>query len=147
MAAVAARYEDLEELNTEVLAVSVDSHFTHKVWDEEELTKFVDGGIPFPMLADPGGDIGRAYNVYDEDMKVNLRGRFLIDPEGILQASEVLNEPVGRNVDEIIRQVEAFQENAETDEATPEGWTPGDSTLEPGPSLVGRVHEEWGKEE
>ncbi len=103
----------------------------------------VDGGVPYPLLADPGGEIGRAYNVYDEDMKVNLRGRFIIDPEGILQSVEVVNEPVGRNTDEIVRQVQALQRALGSGEATPADWEPGESTLNPGPDLVNKVHEQW----
>lgn len=130
-------------MNAEVLAISVDSHFTHKVWQEEELSDMVDGGVPYPLLADPGGDIGKAYKVYDDDMKVNLRGRFIIDPEGVLQSAEIVNEPVGRNIDEIIRQIKALKRALGSDEATPANWEPGETTLKPGPDLVNKVHEQW----
>ena len=63
----------------EVLSVSVDSVFSHKIWNETELSKMVDGGIPYPMLSDQNGEIGRLYGVYDEDSGTNIRGRFLID--------------------------------------------------------------------
>jgi len=76
-------------------------------------------------------------------MKVNLRGKFIIDPDGVLQAVEVLNEPVGRNIDELVRQVQALQEAVGSDKATPAGWEPGDKTLKPGPDLVNKVHEQW----
>lgn len=56
----------------------------------------VDGGIPYPMLSDQTGEIGRLYGVYDEESGTNIRGRFLIDPDGIIQAAEVLSPPVGR---------------------------------------------------
>ena len=82
-----------------MLSVSTDSRFTHKVWQEEELSKMVDGGVPFPMLSDGGGRIGTAYGVYDDEAGVDIRGRFLIDPDGVIQAMEVLTPPVGRNVD------------------------------------------------
>jgi len=123
--------------------VSVDSRFIHKIWNEVELSKMVKGGIPFPMLSDQGGRIGTVYGVYDEAAGVNIRGRFLIDPDGIVQAMEVLTPPVGRNPDELIRQVQAFQHVRETGEATPSGWTPGKTTLKPGPDLVGKVWEVW----
>ena len=127
----------------QVLSVSVDSRFIHKVWQEEELSKMVPGGVPFPMLSDSGGRIGRVYGVYDEEAGVDIRGRFLIDPDGVIQAMEILTPPVGRNVAELIRQVKAFQHVRETGEATPSGWQPGKATLKPGPALVGKVWEVW----
>jgi len=125
--------------------VSVDSHFVHKMWQDNELSKMVKGGVPFPMLADAGGRLGKVYGVYDEDAGVNVRGRFIIDPDGVVQAVEILPPPVGRNVEELIRQVQAFQHVRETGgaEATPAGWRPGKPTLKPGPDLVGRVWEVW----
>lgn len=145
MAAVAARYEELKKLGVEVLAVSTDSRFTHKIWNETELSKMVEGGIPFPMLSDQGGRIGTVYGVYDEEAGVDIRGRFIIDPDGVIQAMEVLPPPVGRNPDELIRQIQAFQHVRATKgaEATPSGWTPGQPTLKPGPDLVGKVWEVW----
>ena len=74
---------------------------------------------------------------------MNIRGRFLIDPEGVIQAMEVMTPPVGRNVAEFIRQVKAFQHTAKTGEVMPSGWQPGRPTLKPGPDLVGRVWEVW----
>jgi len=127
----------------QVLAASTDSRFVHKVWQEQELSKMVEGGVPFPMLSDAGGRIGTVYNVYDEAAGVNIRGRFLIDPDGVILAMEVLTAEVGRNVEELIRQVKAYQHVRETGEVTPSGWQPGDATLSPGPSLVGKVWESW----
>ncbi len=123
--------------------MSVDSRYSHKIWNEVELSKMVEGGIPFPMLSDQGGRIGAAYGVYDEAGGVNIRGRFLIDPDGVIQAMEVLSPPVGRNTEELIRQVQAFQHVRETGEPTPSGWKPGGKTLKPSPDLVGRVWEVW----
>ncbi len=125
--------------------MSTDSRFTHKIWQEEELSKMVEGGVPFPMLSDPGGAIGTVYGVYDEESGVDIRGRFLIDPDGVVQAMEVMTPPVGRSVSELVRQVQAFQLVRETAgaEATPAGWTPGKPTLKPGPDLVGKVWKVW----
>ena len=115
------------------------------MWNDHELSKMVDGGVPFPMLSDAGGEIGKLYGVFDEVSKVENRGRFIIDPDGIIQGYEVLTPPVGRNVNETIRQVQAFQLVRETKggEATPSGWRPGKKTLKPGIDLVGKVWEEW----
>lgn len=105
----------------------------------------VPGGVPFPMLSDAGGRVGAAYGVYDEDAGVDVRGRFLIDPDGVIQAMEVLTPPVGRNFAEMTRQIQAYQHVARTKgaEATPAGWRPGDPTLKPGPDLVGKVWQVW----
>jgi peroxiredoxin (alkyl hydroperoxide reductase subunit C) len=125
--------------------MSIDSMFVHKMWNDHELSKMVDGGVPFPMLSDAGGKVGRVYGIYDEDAGVETRGRFIIDPDGVVQGFEVLTPPVGRNVEETIRQVQAFQlvRASKGGEATPSGWKPGKPTLKPGPDLVGRVWEEW----
>ncbi len=125
--------------------MSVDSVFVHKMWNDKELSKMVPGGVPFPMLSDGGGKVGTAYGVYDEDAGVENRGRFIIDPEGIIQAYEVLTPPVGRHIAESLRQIQAFQlvRDSKGSEATPSGWKPGKPTLKPGPELVGRVWEVW----
>ncbi|MBP1599807.1 MAG: prxU, partial [Acidobacteria bacterium] len=73
------------------------------------------------------------------------RGRFIIDPDGVIQAMEVLTPPVGRRFAETVRQIQAFQLVRATKgtEATPAGWMPGDPTLKPGPDLVGNVWKVW----
>jgi len=125
--------------------MSVDSVFVHKMWVDHELSKMVEKGIPFPMMSDAGGKVGTVYGVYDEDAGVETRGRFIIDPDGIIQGYEVLTPPVGRNVNESIRQIQAFQvvRDSGGTEATPSGWKPGKVTLKPGPDLVGNVWKEW----
>ena len=143
MAAVAALYDEFKALNVEILSISTDSRFVHKIWQEEELSKMVEGGVPFPMLSDGGGKIGSAYGVYDEAAGVNIRGRFIIDPDFVIRAMEVLTAEVGRNPDELLRQVKAYQHVVETGEVTPSGWEPGDPTLSPGPDLVGKVWKVW----
>jgi peroxiredoxin (alkyl hydroperoxide reductase subunit C) len=97
------------------------------------------------MLSDAGGKVGKVFGVFDEDAGVEMRGRFIIDPEGVVQGYEVLTPPVGRNVYETIRQVQAFQWVRESigKEATPSGWRPGKAPLKPGPDLVGKVWKEW----
>jgi alkyl hydroperoxide reductase subunit AhpC len=126
-----------------VLAASVDSRFVHKIWQEQELSKMVEGGVPFPMLNDAGGRIGQVYGIYDEAAGVDIRGRFIIDPDFVIRAAEVLTAEVGRNPEELLRQVKAFQHVAATGEVTPSGWQPGQTTLTPGPDLVGHVWEAW----
>ena len=126
--------------------MSVDSMFVHKMWVDVELSKMITAGsVPVPMLSDGGGKVGAVYGVYDTDNGVDVRGRFLIDPDGIVQGYEVLSPPVGRNVSETLRQIQAFQLVRESKgaQATPSGWRPGKATLSPGVGLVGRVWEEW----
>jgi peroxiredoxin (alkyl hydroperoxide reductase subunit C) len=143
LTAVAANYKELKKLGVEVFSMSVDSVFSHKIWQEEELSKMIEGGVLYPMLSDAGGKVGKLYGVYDEDAGVNIRGRFIIDPDGIIQAMEVLTPPVGRNVAELIRQIQAYQHVRETGEVMPSGWQPGKPTLKPGPDLAGKVWKVW----
>jgi peroxiredoxin (alkyl hydroperoxide reductase subunit C) len=145
VSAVAAQYQTLKKLGVEVISVSVDSHFVHKMWNDDELSKMVDGGVPFHMASDQAGNVGRAYGVWDESQGIEMRGRFIIDPDGVIQAMEVLTPPVGRKFAETVRQVQAFQlvRASGGAEATPAGWEPGKSTLKPGPGLVGKVWEVW----
>ncbi len=119
--------------------------FVHKMWNDNELSKMVNGGVPFPMLSDGGGKVGAAFGVYDDAAGVEMRGRFLIDPDGVIQGYEVLTPPVGRNVSETLRQIQAFQlvRASKGTEATPSGWKPGKQTLKPGPDLVGNVWKVW----
>ena len=126
--------------------MSVDSMFVHKMWVDHEISKMVTSGkVPFPMLADAGGKVGEAYGVYDKDGGVDIRGRFIIDPDGVIQAMEVLTPPVGRNILESLRQIQAYQlvRESKGTQATPSGWKPGKDTLKPGPELVGRVWDVW----
>lgn len=130
-------------MGVEFLSISTDSRFSHKIWQEEELSKMVPGGIPFPMLSDPMGLIGQVYGVFDEEGGVDIRGRFIIDPDGVIQAAETLSPPVGRNPAELLRQIKAYQHVRATGEVCPSGWQPGKSTLKPGPALVGKVYQCW----
>ena len=149
MSAVAGKAEEFEKLGVQVLSCSTDSRFVHKIWQEQELSKMVDGGFPFPMLSDAGGKIGSVYGIYDEAAGVDVRGRFIIDPDGVIQAIEVLTPPVGRKVGESIRQLQAFQHVRKTKgaEVCPAGWEPGKPVLKVGPDLVGRVWEVWKPDE
>lgn len=94
---------------------------------------------------DQAGNVGRAFGVWDENQGIELRGRFIIDPDGVIQAMEVMTPPVGRRLAETVRQVQAFQHvrASKGSEAMPAGWMPGDPTLKPGPGLVGNVWKVW----
>jgi alkyl hydroperoxide reductase subunit AhpC len=146
MAAVAVKYPAFRELGTEVLAVSVDSVTTHKEWHEKELSRMVEGGALYPMISDPEGKIGALFGVYDAKAGLDLRSHFLIDPQGVVQAMEILAAPIGRNVPEILRQLRALQHHQTTGEFMPCGWEPGKPTLakktDPS-SISGKVWEIW----
>ena len=132
-----------------VLSISVDSPFVHKIWNDHELSKMVNKDIPFPMLSDQGGKIGSMYGVYNEESGTETRGRFIIDPDGVIQSFEVLTPPVGRNVSEALRQIMAYQLVRETKgkSVTPSGWKPGKKVLHPGIELVGNIWKEWSVKE
>jgi peroxiredoxin (alkyl hydroperoxide reductase subunit C) len=140
---VALKYQELQDLGVAFFSVSTDTHFTHKAWQDHELSKLVAGGLPYPMLSDANGHIGRLYGVYDEASGLDNRGRFIIDPDGIVVGIELTQAGVGRSVAELLRQIKACQYVRGTGEATPSGWEPGKATLKPGRDLVGKVCDFW----
>ncbi|WP_022852506.1 thioredoxin-dependent peroxiredoxin [Thermodesulfatator atlanticus] len=144
IASLAYIYPELQELGAELLAISVDSIFTHKVWYEVELAKMLSGEIPFPLAWDKGAQISQLYGVFHPELGLSMRGRFIIDPDGFIQATEMLNTPVGRHVSELLRLVEAFKYVREhPGEVCPAGWMPGDPTLKAFPALAGKVWDVW----
>jgi peroxiredoxin 3 len=103
------RIEEFRKLNTEVVGVSVDSHFSHLAWNNTSRKNGGLGGIKYPLLADLTKEISRDYGVLLEDAGISLRGLFLIDPQGVLRQITVNDLPVGRSVDETLRLIKAFQ--------------------------------------
>jgi len=94
--------------------------------------------VTYAMAGDPSGAVSRAYGVWNPKSGMNHRGRFLIDPKGIIQAVEIMTPPVGRNVEELIRQVQAFQAvQANPGKAAPAGWQPGDPMIDTGKDAIG----------
>ncbi len=145
IAALGVKYDDFQDLKTEIISVSIDTHFVHKMWDKHELSKMVDGGIQFPMCSDVTGKIGNLYGVFDDEQLVDIRGIFIIDPDGVIQAAEILSSPIGRDIEEFLRLVKACHKVRESEgkEATPAGWKPGQDTLTPSGELVGNVWKSW----
>ncbi len=128
------RYGDFSSRNTEVLGVSVDSQFSHLAWIQTDRKQGGIGDIAYPLVADLKKEIASAYNVLDEDAGVALRGLFIIDPDGVIQHATINNLAVGRNVDETLRVLQAFQHvKANPDEVCPANWTPGEKTMNPDP--------------
>lgn len=117
------------ERNTEVVAVSTDSHFSHLAW--LNTPKAVGGiqGVEYPLVADFNKTISRDYDVLLEETGVALRGLFLIDQNGIIQHSVINNLPLGRNIDEALRMVDALQHTEKYGEVCPANWHDGEKAM------------------
>lgn len=123
------RLQKFKDLGVEVVGVSVDSQFTHAAWRNTPVNKGGVGELGFPMVADIGGKIGAAYGVLHPDAGVALRATFLIDKKGVVQHQVVNNLPLGRNVDETVRMVEALQFHETVGEVCPAGWHKGEEGM------------------
>jgi NADH-dependent peroxiredoxin subunit C len=134
---MANKYEKFRELGAEILSISTDTVFVHKAWhDSSETIK----KIRFPMVADPTGEISKAYGTYIYDEGLALRGSFIIDPDGVLKTIEIHDNSIGRSADELIRKLEAAKFTRENGgEVCPANWKPGEKTLKPGLDLVGKI--------
>ncbi|OTH19344.1 peroxiredoxin [Pseudomonas aeruginosa] len=118
------RMDKFRELGVEVVGVSIDSQFTHHAWRSTPVEKGGIGAVEFTMIADVKHEITRAYGIEHED-GVALRASFLIDRAGVVQHQVVNNLPLGREVDEMVRLVEALQFTEEHGEVCPAGWRKG----------------------
>jgi peroxiredoxin (alkyl hydroperoxide reductase subunit C) len=124
------RVSKFKDLGVQVVGVSIDSPFTHHAWRNTPVEKGGIGPVRFPMVADVRHEIVRAYGVEHPD-GVALRASFLIDKEGIVQHQVVNNLPLGREVDEMLRLVEALQFTEEHGEVCPAGWRKGKAGMKP----------------
>ncbi|MCP4703671.1 MAG: peroxiredoxin [candidate division Zixibacteria bacterium] len=122
--------DKFKKKNTEVIGVSVDSHFTHLAWKNTDTKDGGIGNIQYPLVADLNKEISRDYDVLLEG-GVALRGLFLIDKEGIIRHSVVNDLSLGRNVDEAIRLVDALQFTEKHGEVCPANWKEGDDAMKP----------------
>lgn len=129
------RVEKFKELNCEVIGISVDSQFTHNAWRKTPVNDGGLGPVKFPLVADLGGSIMEAYGIVHPD-NVALRGAFLIDLNGVVRHQVVNDLPLGRNVDEIVRTLEALQFHEEFGEVCPAGWNKGDDGMKDTPDGV-----------
>lgn len=118
------RLHEFHNRGVEVIAVSVDSHFTHLAWKNTPVEKGGIGNVRFPMVADLTKQIARDYDVLTGD-SVAFRGTFLIDAQGVVRHQLINDLPLGRNVDEAIRIVDALQFHEEHGEVCPAGWNKG----------------------
>jgi peroxiredoxin (alkyl hydroperoxide reductase subunit C) len=122
------RIASFEERGVQVLGVSIDSQFSHFAWRSTPTNKGGIGEVQFPLVADVNHEIVRAYGVEHQD-GVAFRASFLIDKEGIVQHQVVNNLPLGREVDEMLRLVDALQFTEEHGEVCPAGWRKGDKGM------------------
>ena len=132
------RFEQFNERNVEVVGVSIDSQFTHFAWRNTPISEGGIGPVQFPMVADVKHEITRAYGIEHPEAGVALRASFLIDREGVVQHQVVNNLPLGRNVDEMIRMVDALQYFEENGEVCPAGWQKGETGMKPTSEGVSR---------
>ncbi len=124
------RLSDFAARNTKIIAVSVDSHYCHLAWKNTPVNKGGIGNVQFPMVADITKSISRDYDVLIDDA-VALRGTFLIDASGVVRHQLINDLPLGRNIDEAIRMIDALTFFEEHGEVCPAGWNKGDEGMVP----------------
>jgi peroxiredoxin (alkyl hydroperoxide reductase subunit C) len=124
------KVEEFRKRDCELIGISVDSHFTHLAWKETELDRGGIGKIRYPLVSDIKKEIARAYGVLHDD-SVALRGLFLIDREGAVRHAIVNDLPLGRNVDEALRMLDALQHTEEHGEVCPANWREGEDAMQP----------------
>lgn len=129
------RIKDFKARNVEVIGVSIDSHFTHNAWRNTPVDKGGIGQVQYTLAADMNHDICKAYDVENEE-GVAFRGAFLIDKKGTVRSQIVNDLPLGRNMDELIRLVDALQFTEEHGEVCPAGWKKGDKGMDASPEGV-----------
>jgi len=124
------RMEQFKDRNVEVVGVSIDSQFTHFAWRSTAVNDGGIGAVDFPMVADVKHEITKAYGIEHPD-GVAMRASFLIDKQGVVQHQVVNNLPLGRNVDEMVRVVDALQFTEQYGEVCPAGWNKGETGMKP----------------
>ena len=124
-----ARAEEFQQRGVELVGVSIDSQFTHCAWRNTAPENGGIGQVRFPMVADVKHTIAQAYGV-EHPAGVALRASFLIDKDGVVQHQVVNNLPLGRNVDEMLRLVDALEFTEEHGEVCPAGWSKGDEGMQ-----------------
>jgi peroxiredoxin (alkyl hydroperoxide reductase subunit C) len=122
------RIEEFKKRGVEVVGVSIDSQFTHFAWRSTPVDQGGIGAVKFPMIADVKHEIAQAYGI-ELPAGVAMRASFLIDKTGVVQHQVVNNLPLGRNVDEMIRMIDALQYNEKHGEVCPAGWKPGEAGM------------------
>jgi peroxiredoxin (alkyl hydroperoxide reductase subunit C) len=121
--------------NTKLITISVDSPFSHLAWKKTPYNKGGIGNIQIPMVSDLDKTVSHSYNVLNDD-GISLRGTCVIDEEFIVRHLSVNDLPIGRNIDEVIRLIDALDYNIKHGEVCPAGWNEGDEGITPSPKGV-----------
>ncbi len=139
LADLADQQKALEKLGAKVISVSTDTKFSHLAWRREE--RLLEG-VKYTMAADPTGEVSNLFGVYDENTGLALRGTFIISPDGKLVSSQINFYNLGRNMDELVRIMEANAHcEKRPNDACPAKWSKGDKALTPNEKMVGNVYE------
>ncbi len=125
------RIDEFKQRNTLVIGVSIDSQFTHSAWRKTPLNEGGIGPVQYPLVADVNHQICQAYGVEHPTAHVALRGAFLIDKQGNVRSQIVNDLPLGRNMDELLRLVDALQFHEKHGEVCQAGWTKGEAGIKP----------------
>ena len=131
------RIAEFQKRNVEVIGVSIDSHFSHNAWRNTDINDGGIGPVKYTLVADMTHEICRAYDV-ESAGGMAFRGSFLIDEDGLVRHQVVNDLPLGRNVDEMLRMVDALAFHQEHGEVCPAGWTEGDTGMDASPSGVAK---------
>lgn len=125
------RMNEFEKRNTVVIGISIDSQFTHNAWRNTSINDGGIGAVKYPLVADVNHHICQAYGIEHPSAHIALRGAFLIDKNGIVRSQIVNDLPLGRNIDELIRLVDALDHHEKHGEVCQAGWTKGEAGITP----------------
>ena len=139
------RIEEFRKRGVEVVGVSIDSQFTHLAWKRTPVEKGGIGKVGYTLVADVKHDIAKAYDVESEG-GVALRGSFLIDRDGVVRHQIVNDLPLGRDIDEMLRVIDALQFTEKHGEVCPAGWNKGKAGMKPNTAGVASYLSEHAKE-
>ena len=130
------RVKQFKDLNVEVIGVSIDSQFTHNAWRNTSVETGGIGPVGYTLVADTHHSICQAYGVEHPEAGVAFRAAFVIDKAGVVRSQIVNDLPIGRNIDELLRIVDALQYHESHGEVCPAGWKKGDKAMKPTPTGV-----------
>ncbi len=125
------RMEEFKKRNAVVIGISIDSQFTHNAWRNTPVANGGIGPVKYPLVADVNHKICQAYGIEHPEAHVALRGAFIIDKKGVVRSQIVNDLPLGRNIDELLRLVDALEFHDNHGEVCPAGWTKGKTGMKP----------------
>ena len=132
------RYEEFKKRGVEVVGISIDSEFTHNAWRNTPTENGGIGAVKYALAADVKHEIAKAYGIEHPEEGVALRGSFLIDKNGVVRHQVVNDLPLGRNIDEMLRMVDALQFHEEHGEVCPAQWEKGKEGMKDSPEGVAK---------